>query len=169
MSGPIAVLVGPPGAGKTSVGRALAARLAVPFIDTDELVVERAGKSVADIFVEDGESVFRQMEAQAVADAVGHEGAVVALGGGAITNAGTRELLKTKPVVLLEVDPATAAKRVGMNGARPLLLGDARARLVTLMRERAPWYAEVASISVPTTDCSVEDVVAQIQAWCAHE
>lgn len=169
MSGPIVVLIGPPGAGKTTVGRKLAEQLTAPFVDTDALVVSRAGKPVADIFVDDGEMVFRRMEAQAVADAVATDGAVVALGGGAITNADTRTLLASKPVVLLEVDPATAAKRVGMNGARPLLLGDARSRLVTLMRERAPWYAEVATYTVTTTDRPVEDVVAEIRAWCADD
>ena len=165
MTGPRVVLVGPPGAGKSTVGSALAHRLGVPFLDTDTLIVERAGKSVAEIFVEDGEPAFRSMEAAAVVDALAMDGAVVALGGGAVSNPDTRVALAPRPVVLLDVDASEAAKRVGVTGARPLLLGDVRARMVTLMRERAPWYAEVASVTVRTTGRPVGEVVAEIEAW----
>ena len=169
MSGSRLVLVGPPGAGKSTVGSALAARIEAPFVDTDTLVEQQAGKSVAEIFVDDGEPAFRAMESAAVLSALTMDGAIVALGGGAITNERTRGALTDVDVVLLEVDASDAAKRVGMNGARPLLLGDVRSRLVTLMRERAPWYAEVATVTVSTSGRAVADIVDEIERWLVDD
>lgn len=166
---PAAVLVGPPGAGKSTVGRLLAERLGVAFTDTDDLVVARAGKSVADVFVDDGEAAFRALEAAAVAEALDAAGpaaaaGVLALGGGAVLDPGTRERLAGRTVVFLEVDLPDAAARVGLNRDRPLLLGNPRGRLKLLMDERRPLYEEVASLTVPTSGRTPDEVVDAVLA-----
>jgi shikimate kinase len=155
------VLVGPPAAGKTTVGRLLADRLSVPFVDTDDLVVERAGKPVSDIFVDDGEEEFRRLETEALAEALTRD-AVVALGGGAVLADQNRERLAGHPVVLLAAGVPTSAARVGLNRDRPLLLGNPRQRLRELLAERLPLYREVAVAEVDTderTPAEVADAV----------
>ncbi|MFY9330270.1 MAG: shikimate kinase [Candidatus Nanopelagicales bacterium] len=158
-TGPVVVLVGAPGAGKTTVGQRLADHWNVSFLDTDAAIESRAGKSVADIFVTDGEEAFRELEQSAVVEALENEGGVVSLGGGAILNADSRRLLADVTVVWLQVSASDAARRVGMTGARPLLLGNVRGMLVTMMEERTPLYAQVATHTVMTDDRSVDDVV----------
>lgn len=158
---PIAVIVGAPGAGKSTVGRRVATALHVPFADTDQLIEERAGMSVSDIFVTQGEPAFRQQEEQAVSAALEGEG-IVALGGGAVTSAVTRERLAGHTVVWLQVGLSDAARRVGMNTARPLLLGNVRQTMGRLLEERVPLYASVATITVDTTDRPVREVVAEV-------
>lgn len=154
---PVAVLVGPPGAGKTTVGHALARRLGLEVRDTDADVEARAGKSVSDIFVDDGEPAFRTLEREAVADAlVGHDG-VLALGGGAVMDPLTEAALLDYRdgggcVVFLDVSLAAASPRVGLNQARPLLLGNPRAQWLALMEARRPVYTRVASLVVSTDD-----------------
>lgn len=159
---PIAVLIGAPGAGKSSVGRLLARRLDAEFIDTDALIVERAGKPVSDIFIEDGEPHFRTLEADALREALTRSGAVVSLGGGAIVSEENRRALRDHHVVWLKVSPGQAASRVGLSGARPLLMGNVRGRLVTLLQERTPWYADLAEVTVDTDDRTVEDIVEEV-------
>lgn len=146
---PVAVLVGAPGAGKTTVGRRVARELGVPFLDTDALVEERAGCSVADLFVAEGEEAFRRREEAAVAEALEGEG-VVSLGGGAVTSDLTRDRLRGHVVVWLQVGLSDAASRVGLTTARPLLLGNVRQTMGRLLEERTPLYAEVATITVDT-------------------
>lgn len=158
---PIAVIVGAPGAGKSTVGRRVATALHVPFADTDQLIEERAGMSVSDIFVTQGEPAFRRQEEQAVSAALEGEG-IVALGGGAVTSAVTRERLAGHTVVWLQVGLSDAARRVGMNTARPLLLGNVRQTMGRLLEERVPLYASVATITVDTTDRPVREVVAEV-------
>ncbi|WP_059008722.1 shikimate kinase [Streptomyces specialis] len=159
MPGPAAVLVGPPGAGKSTVGALLAERLGVTLRDTDADVERTAGKSVADIFVEDGEPRIRALEAAAVRAAVtGHDG-VVSLGGGAVLDAGTRALLAGRPVVFLDVALAEAVHRVGLDTARPLLAVNPRQRWRVLMEERRPLYTEVARAVVQTADRTPDEVV----------
>ena len=160
---PIAVVIGAPGAGKSTVGRRVAESLHVPFTDTERLIEERAGMSVADIFVTEGEPAFREREEQAVADALAGEG-VVALGGGAVTSPLTRERLAGHTVVWLQVGLSDAARRVGMNTARPLLLGNVRQTMGRLLEERLPLYASVATIAVETTGRPVREVVAEVVA-----
>jgi shikimate kinase len=150
VEGPI-VLVGVPGAGKTTVGRALAERLGLGFVDADAVIVQRVGKPIADIFADDGEEAFRVLEEQVTAELLDQPG-VLALGGGAVLSPRTRSALRGRHVVWLRVGLAAAVKRVGMDTARPLLLGNVRGRLLGLLNERAPLYAEVATQVVDTDE-----------------
>lgn len=156
---PVVVLVGPPGAGKTSVGQAVADRLGVAFRDTDADVAGAAGKSIAEIFVDDGEATFRTAEQQAVAVALQQHDGVLALGGGAVHSAETRDLLSGHTVVFLDVSLAAAVDRVGLARDRPLLLGSPRSQLKVLMERRRPLYEQVAVAVVDTSDIPLSDVV----------
>lgn len=155
---PVAVLVGAPGAGKSTVGRKVAAALGLVFSDTDALVEERAGMTVAELFVAEGEPAFREREEDAVAAALEGEG-VVSLGGGAIMSPATRERLRGHRVIWLQVSLSDAAARVGLNTARPLLLGNVRQTMGRLLEERAPLYAEVATVTIDTAGRPIREVV----------
>ncbi|TDQ52582.1 shikimate kinase [Actinorugispora endophytica] len=162
MSGAIAVLIGSPGSGKSTVGRALAERLGVELVDTDAEIESRAGKPVSDIFVEDGEEAFRAMEREVVAEALAGATGVVALGGGSVLDERTRADLAAHHVVYLQVEFADAAKRVGLDAARPLLMGNPRARLRALLEERLPVYQGLATTTVSTSSRHPEEVVDRI-------
>ncbi|WP_369137821.1 shikimate kinase [Modestobacter versicolor] len=169
MTGPVLVLVGPPGAGKTTVGTGVARRLGVPFRDTDADVEAATGTTVADLFVQHGEPRFRALEQAAVATALAEHTGVLALGGGAVTNAATRELLVAHgrgggTVVWLDVDVPSAAKRVGLSRDRPLLAVNPRAMLRSMLETRAPLYREVSTATVTTSARPVGDVVADVLA-----
>jgi shikimate kinase len=156
------VLVGPMGAGKTVVGRLLAARWGVAARDTDADIEAAEGRSISDIFVDSGEDYFRTRERAAVADALaGHDG-VLALGGGAVLDPSTREALAGHTVVFLRVGLADAVRRVGLGTSRPLLLGNVRARVKALLDERTPVYEAVATLSVDTDGRSPQDVADEI-------
>ncbi len=160
---PRVVVVGPPGAGKTTVGSLLASRWGVAFRDTDAEIERRAGKPVSDIFVDDGEATFRALEAAAVQAALtGHDG-VLAVGGGAVTNADTRTALAGHRVVFLDVGLADAAARVGLGTTRPLLLGNVRTQLKNLLDARRPLYRDVATVSVTTDGLTVDEVTDAVE------
>lgn len=162
MTRPVAIMIGPPGAGKTTVGRLLAAELGVQFRDTDADIEATAGKPVPDIFVEDGEDHFRELEHAAVAAAVaGHPG-VLAVGGGAVMHEGTRDLLAGHTVVYLKVGLPDALDRVGLNAARPLLAFNPRSRLRQLMAERVPVYEGLAVRIVDTSGREPAEIVTEL-------
>ena len=167
-SGTVVVLIGPPSAGKSSVGALLAAELGVPFADTDDLVAAEAGKPVGDIFVDDGEPVFRELERAAVArglETIGGanpDGGVLALGSGAVLDPDVRRMIAGRPVVYLETGFATVAKRTGMDRPRVVIPGNPRGMLRALLEERRPVYAELATITIPTDDMAPEEVAADL-------
>lgn len=167
MTAPLAVLIGPPGAGKSTVGALLAARLKVAFTDTDAEVEATAGKPVSDIFIEDGEPAFRELERAAVARALADSDGVVALGGGAVLDPDTQRLLAGRTVVYLETGFAAAAKRVGLGQARPLLIGNPRATLKALLDARLPVYESLATITVGTDDREAGQIADEIAARLA--
>src|SRR5438270_4909608 len=155
---PLVVLVGPPGAGKTTVGELLADRLGVAFRDTDRDVEASAGSEISDIFVEQGEAAFRAMERAAVRAALTDHDGVLALGGGAVLAEETRALLAPHRVVFLDVNLSAAVDRVGLNRSRPLLAVNPRAELARMLAERRPLYEQVATLVVDTNDRSPADV-----------
>ncbi|HVV75544.1 MAG TPA: shikimate kinase [Mycobacteriales bacterium] len=161
---PLVVLVGPPGAGKSTVGRLVAARRGVGFRDTDDDVESAAGETISDIFISRGEPAFRELERAAVRAAVADHDGVLALGGGAVLDVTTRELLSSQRVVFLAVGLADAAARVGLNRDRPLLLGNPRAQLRVMLDERRPLYAEVAATTVETDGRTPDEVADAVEA-----
>ena len=157
-SGPRIVLVGPMGVGKSTVGALLAERLGCGFRDTDEDIVAEQGRSISDIFVDEGEPAFRAIEKRAVDRALaGHEG-VLALGGGSVLDAGTRALLDPLPVVYLSMDVEEAVKRTGLNVARPLLAVNPRRQWRELMEARRHLYESIATTVVGTDGRTPEEV-----------
>jgi shikimate kinase len=162
---PACVLIGPPGAGKTTVGELVAAALGLGFRDTDADIVQLAGKPVSDIFVDNGEDAFRAMERAAVATALCTFDGVLAVGGGAVLSADTRDLLKNGyPVVFLSVELSDAVSRVGLGVGRPLLAVNPRATLKHLLEQRRPLYQEVATWTVVTDGRDAAEVAAEVLA-----
>lgn len=160
---PRAVLVGAPGAGKSTIGRVIASRLHLTFRDTDHDIVERAGKPVSQIFIDDGEATFRALEREAVATALRECDGILSLGGGAVLDEQTRKLLADQHVIFLDVTLSTAVRRVGMNRDRPLLIQNPRATLKSLLDQRRPYYLEVASVVIPA-DGPIPEVVGKVLA-----
>jgi shikimate kinase len=165
MTAPRVVLVGPMGAGKTTVGRLLAQRWGVSFVDTDDVVEQTEGRTVSDIFVDSGEERFRALERAAVAQALAEHPGVLALGGGAVMAEETRAALAGHAVVFLRVGLTDAAARVGLGASRPLLLGNVRGTMKALLDERTPVYESVSTGSVDTdgrTPDEVADLVEEV-------
>ena len=164
---PLLVLVGPPGAGKSTVGRLAAELLGVGFRDTDLDIVQSVGKPISEVFVDDGEEHFRALERAAVATALAEHDGVLSLGGGAVLDPATRALLRDHRVVLLEADLGTATSRVGLNRDRPVLALNPRATLKLLLDQRMPLYNEVAGQVVDAGGLPVEEVVDEVVARIA--
>jgi shikimate kinase len=151
------------GAGKTTVGVALAEAWGVTLRDTDQDVEAAEGRAVSEIFVDEGEDYFRDREREAVLAALAQHDGVLALGGGAVLDARTREALTGHAVVFLRVGFADAVKRVDLGVGRPLLLGNVRSRVKQLLDERLPLYLEVAEVVVDTDGRTVDEVVEAVR------
>lgn len=167
---PRVVLVGPPGAGKSTIGRKLARELGVELYDTDAGIEKETGRTIPEIFAEDGEPEFRKIEERVVRRAVLAERGVVSLGGGAVLSANTRDLLRGRTVVYLEISVAEGLRRTGASTQRPLLNGaDPGAKYRELMRTRRPLYREVATVRVRTDGRSPGRVVRMIMTKLGME
>ncbi|MFI7440040.1 shikimate kinase [Nonomuraea indica] len=159
---PRVVLIGPPGSGKTTLGRLLAERIGVAFRDTDADVEAVAGKPVSDIFVDEGEARFRELELRAVRSALAEHDGVLSLGGGAVLNEEAQALLAGHRVVYLQVGLSAAVQRVGLASARPLLVLNPRSQLKKLMEERRPVYERLAVLTVDTDGREPGELVDEI-------
>jgi shikimate kinase len=161
----VVVLIGPPASGKSSVGPMLADGLGLPFIDTDVLVSEAAGKPVGDIFIDDGEAVFREHERGAVArglEGFGAGGGILALGSGAVLDPDVRRMLAGLVVVYLEAGFGAVAKRTGFDKPRVVIPGNPRGRLRTMLEERRPVYESLATLTALTDDLAPQEVAADL-------
>jgi len=161
---PRVVLVGPMGAGKTTLADLLAQRWGVAVRDTDADIVAAQGREISDLFVDDGEAAFRALEREAVARALAEHDGVLSLGGGAVLDEDTRALLADHTVVFLQVGLTDAVKRVGLGTSRPLLMGNVRSRVKALLDERTPIYASVATHTVDTDGRTPDEVADEVEA-----
>jgi shikimate kinase len=164
---PRAVLIGPPGAGKSAVGPILAELLGTSFRDTDADIAATAGQPVSDIFVEQGEAAFRQLEREAAARALrehGEHGGVLALGSGAVLDPGIQHRVEGMPVVYLAADFATIARRLGLDRPHVVVPGNPRGRLRVMLEERRPLYERLATVTVKTDDLDPDELAARIAA-----
>ena len=160
------VLIGPMGSGKSTVGRALAQRLMLRHVDSDDLVVRAAGRAISEIFDTEGEAAFRTLETNALAEALDREGAVISTGGGIVVSEANRTMLLDSPALVVWLDATidALASRVGSGRGRPLLAGDVRETLREKIAERAPWYLDVADLRVDTSEMRHSDCVDAIVA-----
>jgi shikimate kinase len=158
---PRVILIGPMGSGKTTIGRLLASQLGIPFRDTDHVIEEKAGKSVSDIFLEDGEDEFRILEKKVLRDELLSDNTVLALGGGAPISVDAQSALRAiaSPVVYLDISLATVAPRIGFNRDRPLLLHNPRGQWQTLMEARRPIYESIADCVIDVNEKSESEIV----------
>jgi shikimate kinase len=167
---PLVVLIGPPAAGKSSVGPLVAERLGVEFRDTDADVAATAGKAVSDIFIENGEDAFRELERAAVASALAvgsalhAHGGVVALGSGAVLDDGTQHLITGLPVVYLSASFPTLVRRIGLDRPRVVVPGNPRGRLRAMLDSRLPLYQQLATVTVPADDLTPDELAEEIAA-----
>jgi shikimate kinase len=160
------VLIGAPGSGKTTVGVGLAAHLQWPFVDTDALIEMKESKRITDIFVDEGEEYFREIEFNVLQEVLLEPSAVISLGGGAPISQRAQEALlaSESSIVFLDVSLATAAPRVGFNRDRPLLLGNPRAQWQALSDQRRPIYEKLSTLSIKVDDMSVDEIISIIES-----
>jgi shikimate kinase len=160
------ILIGPPGAGKSTIGLSLAKKMKVKFADTDALIEEKIGKKISDIFVDLGEPFFRAEELLVLAEVLHSDNGVISLGGGAPISSQAQDLIRNSgaTVIFLDISLGKAAARVGFNRDRPLLLGNPRAQWNELMNSRRPIYESLATAVVPVDDRTINEICADILA-----
>jgi len=158
------ILIGPPGAGKSTIGNALAKKMQVKFADTDALIEAKLAKKISDIFVDLGEPFFREQELIVLAEVLTSDNGVISLGGGAPISLPAQELLRESgaTVIFLDISLGKAAARVGFNRDRPLLMGNPRAQWTELMNSRRPIYESLATAVIPVDDRSINEICADI-------
>ncbi len=158
------ILIGPPGAGKSTIGNALAKKMQVKFADTDALIEAKLGKKISDVFVDLGEPFFREQELIVLAEVLVSDNGVISLGGGAPISLPAQDLLRNSgaTVIFLDISLGKAAARVGFNRDRPLLLGNPRAQWTELMNSRRPIYEALATAVIPVDDRSINEICADI-------
>ena len=159
---PRLVFVGAPGSGKTTIGKQVAEKLGVEFIDVDNEIEMDEKTTISDIFVQKGEAYFRQLEREKISDLLNTFNGVLSLGGGSVLDETTRQALAIAPVVWLKVSSGDASSRVGLGLSRPVLMGNVRSTLVKLLEERTPLYEEVADWEIDTSKKSIEEVVQEV-------
>jgi shikimate kinase len=159
---PRLVFVGAPGSGKTTIGKQVAEKLGVEFIDVDNEIEMDEKTTISDIFVQKGEAYFRQLEQAKISELLNSFNGVLSLGGGSVLDETTRQALAIAPVVWLKVSSGDASSRVGLGLSRPVLMGNVRSTLVKLLEERTPLYEEVADWEIDTSKKSIEEVVQEV-------
>ena len=159
---PRLVFVGAPGSGKTTIGKQVAEKLGVEFIDVDNEIEMDEKTTISDIFVQKGEPYFRQLERAKISELLNSFNGVLSLGGGSVLDESTRQALAIAPVVWLKVSSGDASSRVGLGLSRPVLMGNVRSTLVKLLEERTPLYEEVADWEIDTSKKSIEEVVQEV-------
>ena len=159
---PRLVFVGAPGSGKTTIGKQVAEKLGVEFIDVDNEIEMDEKTTISEIFVQKGEAYFRQLEREKISELLNSFNGVLSLGGGSILDETIRQALAIAPVVWLKVSSGDASSRVGLGLSRPVLMGNVRSTLVKLLEERTPLYEEVADWEIDTSKKSIEEVVREV-------
>jgi shikimate kinase len=159
---PRLVFVGAPGSGKTTIGKQVAQKIGVEFIDVDNEIEMDEKTTISDIFVQEGEAYFRQLERAKISELLNSFNGVLSLGGGSVLDESTRQALAIAPVVWLKVSSGDASSRVGLGLSRPVLMGNVRSTLVKLLEERTPLYEEVADWEIDTSKKSIEEVVQEV-------
>lgn len=157
------IFIGPPGSGKSSVGKEVAAMLKLSHIDTDQLIEEKSGKRISDIFLDDGEPAFRRMEREIVLEVLQQNNCVISLGGGSVIDSEVADKLRVEPnVIYLEVSISNAAPRVGFNAERPLLVANPRQQWLKLMEDRKPIYEGLGRKRISTDNRKPREIAREI-------
>ena len=152
------------GSGKTTIGKLIATRLNLPFRDTDQVIEEDSGKSVSEIFLEDGEDSFRAIEKSVLRKELLSDDTILALGGGAPMSIDAQSALRAiaSPVIYFDISLSSVAPRIGFNRDRPLLLNNPRGQWEVLMQERRPIYESIADTVIDVNGKSEMDIVDEI-------
>lgn len=158
---PRVILIGPMGSGKTTIGSLLAEKLGLNFRDTDHLIEEQEGKTVSQIFLDQGEDAFRVIEKRVLREELLTDGTVLSLGGGAPISIDAQSALRAiaSHIIFLDISLSTVAPRIGFNRDRPLLLNNPRGQWQTLMEARRPIYEAIADATINVDDKSEEEIV----------